>query len=37
MNNAHYPYSNFQFRIIPEGSNLATGTISNIILTDNCE
>lgn len=37
MNNAHYPYANFQFRIIPEGSNLATGTTSNIILTDNCE
>jgi hypothetical protein len=37
MNNAHYPYSNFQFRIIPEGTNLAVGTTSNIILIDNCE
>ena len=37
MNSAHYPHANFQFRIIPEGSNLATGTTSNIILTDNCE
>jgi hypothetical protein len=37
LNTAHYPYENFQFRIIPEGTNVATGTTSNIIITDNCE
>ena len=37
LNTSHYPYENFQFRIIPEGSNVATGTTSNIIITDNCE
>jgi hypothetical protein len=37
LNTAHYPHENFQFRIIPEGTNLATGLTSNIIITDNCE
>lgn len=37
LNNSHYPHTNLQFRIIPEGTNLATGTTSNIIITDNCE
>ncbi len=37
LNNSHYPHNNFQFRIIPEGTNLATGSTSNIIITDNCE
>jgi hypothetical protein len=37
LNNSHYPHTNFQFRIIPEGTNLVTGTTSNIIITDNCE
>jgi len=37
LNTAHYPYDNFQFRIIPEGTNVATGNTSNIIITDNCE
>jgi len=37
LNNSHYPHNNFQFRIIPEGTNIATGSTSNIIITDNCE
>ena len=37
MNNSHYVHENFQFRIIPEGTNVATATISNMPLTDGCE
>lgn len=37
MNNSHYVHENFQFRIIPEGTNVAAATISNMPLTDGCE
>jgi hypothetical protein len=32
MNGRHYPYSNFMFRIIPEGTNISA--INTIIVQD---
>jgi hypothetical protein len=37
MNNKHYPYGNFVFRIIPEGTNVTTGGIVQPPNIDGCE
>lgn len=39
MNGRHYPYDNFIFRIIPEGSNLGTTNYVNVEIPtiDGCE
>jgi hypothetical protein len=36
FNATHYPYNNFVFRIIPEGTNYSE-TVINAPTTDNCE
>lgn len=37
MNNKHYPYGNFVFRIIPEGTNVTTGGVIQPPNLDGCE
>lgn len=37
MNNKHYPYENFIFRIIPEGSNITQISTIEIPIIDDCE
>ena len=37
INGKHYPYKNFVFRIIPEGTNFVSDNIINDPLTDDCE
>jgi len=37
MNGRHYPYSNFFFRIIPEGTNIQNITIVTLPEIDGCE
>jgi hypothetical protein len=37
MNNKHYPYNNFTFRIIPEGTNIISAPSISDPLIDDCE
>ena len=37
LNGSHYPFGNFFFRIIPEGTNYKEETISSQPVIDNCE
>jgi hypothetical protein len=37
LNGVHYPYNNYTFRIIPEGTNYTEQTIITQPITDNCE
>ena len=37
LNGSHYPFGNFFFRIIPEGTNYKEETISSQPIIDNCE
>ncbi len=37
LNGSHYPYTNYVFRIIPEGTNYFESTIIEQPITDNCE
>ncbi len=37
INGKHYPYKNFVFRIIPEGTNFVSDNIIDDPLTDDCE
>ena len=37
MNNKHYPYNNFIFRIIPEGTNIISAPSIPDPLIDDCE
>ena len=37
LNGKHYPYSNFIFRIIPEGSNYKEFNTYNLPTIDGCE
>jgi hypothetical protein len=37
LNGVHYPYNNFIFRIIPEGTNYIEQTITSEPITDPCE
>ena len=37
LNGAHYPYGNYIFRIIPEGTDFIEQTITEEPTTDPCE
>jgi hypothetical protein len=37
LNNSHYPFGNYIFRIIPEGTNYVEQTLIDDPITDNCE